>query len=140
MIVCTLAPPGARCAITWSAGVPVSSMTRRSRRVGVGFTESSCALPSQPSCRWNTRRTRREGARFAPAPGRDARFARKRPVRDTLGWHEPRNSAPEEENSVTRQGRILVVDDEVNARTALAELLRDEGFEVETAADAFKAL
>ena len=35
---------------------------------------------------------------------------------------------------------ILVVDDEVNARTALAELLRDEGFEVETAADAFKAL
>ena len=38
------------------------------------------------------------------------------------------------------QGRILVVDDEVNARSALAELLRDEGFEVETAADAFKAL
>ena len=36
--------------------------------------------------------------------------------------------------------RILVVDDEVNARTALAELLRDEGYEVETAADAFKAL
>ncbi len=41
---------------------------------------------------------------------------------------------------MARQGRILVVDDEVNARTALAELLRDEGFEVETAADAFKAL
>ncbi len=41
---------------------------------------------------------------------------------------------------MTRSGRILVVDDEVNARTALAELLRDEGFEVETAADAFKAL
>jgi DNA-binding NtrC family response regulator len=38
------------------------------------------------------------------------------------------------------RGRILVVDDEVNARTALAELLRDEGYEVETAADAFKAL
>jgi len=36
--------------------------------------------------------------------------------------------------------RILVVDDEVNARTALAELLSDEGYEVETAADAFKAL
>src|SRR6185295_11980789 len=33
-----------------------------------------------------------------------------------------------------------VVDDEVNARTALAELLRDEGFDVEMAADAFKAL
>ncbi|MBA2540004.1 MAG: sigma-54-dependent Fis family transcriptional regulator [Deltaproteobacteria bacterium] len=41
---------------------------------------------------------------------------------------------------MTRSGRILVVDDEVNARTALAELLRDEGYEVETAADAFKAL
>ena len=39
-----------------------------------------------------------------------------------------------------RSGRILVVDDEANARTALAELLRDEGFDVETAADAFKAL
>ena len=33
-----------------------------------------------------------------------------------------------------------MVDDEVNARTALAELLRDEGYDVETAADAFKAL
>jgi len=42
--------------------------------------------------------------------------------------------------AMARAGRILVVDDEVNARTALAELLRDEGFDVETAADAFKAL
>src|SRR5262245_42434724 len=41
---------------------------------------------------------------------------------------------------MSHSGRILVVDDEVNARTALAELLRDEGFDVETAADAFKAL
>jgi len=39
-----------------------------------------------------------------------------------------------------RFGRVLVVDDEVNARTALTELLRDEGYEVEMAADAFKAL
>jgi DNA-binding NtrC family response regulator len=38
------------------------------------------------------------------------------------------------------KGRILVVDDEVNARTALLELLRDEGYAVESAADAFKAL
>jgi len=36
--------------------------------------------------------------------------------------------------------RILVVDDEPNARTALAELLRDEGYAVEMAADGFKAL
>jgi DNA-binding NtrC family response regulator len=41
---------------------------------------------------------------------------------------------------MSKTGRILVVDDEVNARTALAELLRDEGYEVEMAADAFKAL
>ncbi len=41
---------------------------------------------------------------------------------------------------MTRSGRVLVVDDEVNARSALAELLREEGLEVETAADAFKAL
>jgi DNA-binding NtrC family response regulator len=38
------------------------------------------------------------------------------------------------------KGRILVVDDEANARTALAELLSDEGYAVETAADGFKAL
>jgi len=37
-------------------------------------------------------------------------------------------------------GRILVVDDEAIARSALAELLRDEGYQVETAADGFKAL
>jgi len=41
---------------------------------------------------------------------------------------------------MARSGRILVVDDEANARTALAELLREEGLGVETAADAFKAL
>jgi DNA-binding NtrC family response regulator len=38
------------------------------------------------------------------------------------------------------KGRILVVDDEVNARTALLEILRDEGYSVESAADGFKAL
>ncbi len=36
--------------------------------------------------------------------------------------------------------RVLIVDDEANARTALAELLRDEGYLIETAADGFKAL
>lgn len=38
------------------------------------------------------------------------------------------------------KGRLLVVDDEANARNALAEILRDEDYAVETAADGFKAL
>ncbi len=38
------------------------------------------------------------------------------------------------------QGRILVVDDEANARTALSEILHEEGYTTETAADGFKAL
>ncbi|HEY7955673.1 MAG TPA: sigma-54 dependent transcriptional regulator [Polyangia bacterium] len=41
---------------------------------------------------------------------------------------------------MTPKGRVLIVDDEINARTALAELLRDEGYAVETAGDGFKAL
>lgn len=36
--------------------------------------------------------------------------------------------------------RILIVDDEANARSALSELLSGEGYQVETAADGFKAL
>ena len=36
--------------------------------------------------------------------------------------------------AMTPRARLLIVDDEVNARTALAELLRDEGYSVETAA------
>jgi len=38
------------------------------------------------------------------------------------------------------RGRILIVDDEANARAALSEILRDEGYSTETAADGFKAL
>ncbi|MBK7582239.1 MAG: sigma-54-dependent Fis family transcriptional regulator [Myxococcales bacterium] len=38
------------------------------------------------------------------------------------------------------KGRILVVDDEPNARNALAEILKEEGYSVETAADGFKGL
>lgn len=38
------------------------------------------------------------------------------------------------------RGRILVVDDEANARAALSEILREEGYATETAADGFKAL
>ncbi len=38
------------------------------------------------------------------------------------------------------RGRILIVDDEANARAALSEILREEGYATETAADGFKAL
>ncbi|MCU0655092.1 MAG: sigma-54 dependent transcriptional regulator [Polyangiaceae bacterium] len=38
------------------------------------------------------------------------------------------------------RGRILVVDDEANARAALSEILHEEGYTTETAADGFKAL
>jgi len=41
---------------------------------------------------------------------------------------------------VAKRGRILIVDDEANARSALSELLREEGYATETAADGFKAL
>jgi DNA-binding NtrC family response regulator len=39
-----------------------------------------------------------------------------------------------------QRGRILIVDDESNARAALSEILREDGFATETAADGFKAL
>src|ERR1700704_2628472 len=74
-------------------------------------------------------------ARFAPA------------TRPTRVLHEVARNCADFAGTIiakvlhmTRLGRILIVDDEANARTALAELLRDEGYEVETAADAFKAL
>src|SRR6516225_6235133 len=38
------------------------------------------------------------------------------------------------------RGRILIVDDEANARAALSEILREDGCATETAADGFKAL
>jgi DNA-binding NtrC family response regulator len=41
---------------------------------------------------------------------------------------------------MAQRGRILIVDDEANARGALNEILREEGYATETAADGFKAL
>lgn len=38
------------------------------------------------------------------------------------------------------RGRVLIVDDEINARVALTELLRDEGYVVEAVADGEAAL
>ncbi|MBK7536907.1 MAG: sigma-54-dependent Fis family transcriptional regulator [Myxococcales bacterium] len=42
--------------------------------------------------------------------------------------------------SETPRGRILIVDDDPSSRTALSELLSDEGYESELAQDGFKAL
>ena len=47
---------------------------------------------------------------------------------------------PEGSQSDTPQGRVLVVDDEPNALSALAELLGQEGYATATASDGFKAL
>jgi DNA-binding NtrC family response regulator len=41
---------------------------------------------------------------------------------------------------VSSRGRILIVDDEANARSALGEILREEGYTTDLAADGFKAL
>ena len=41
---------------------------------------------------------------------------------------------------VPSRGRILLVDDEPNARSALRELLAEEGYAVEVAADGYEAL
>jgi DNA-binding NtrC family response regulator len=41
---------------------------------------------------------------------------------------------------MSHRGRVLIVDDESNARAALNEILREEGYATETAADGFKAL
>ncbi len=43
-------------------------------------------------------------------------------------------------SAMAHRGRILIVDDESNARAALSEILREEGYATETAADGFKAL
>jgi DNA-binding NtrC family response regulator len=42
--------------------------------------------------------------------------------------------------NLAHRGRILIVDDESNARAALGEILREEGYATESAADGFKAL
>src|SRR6478609_7489982 len=57
---------------------------------------------------------------------------RSSPPRGDVGIGERASDRP--------RGRILIVDDEANARAALSEILRDEGYETETAADGFKAL
>jgi len=55
------------------------------------------------------------------------------PPAKALGWAHTATMASQ------RKGRVLVVDDEADARTAVAELLAHDGFEVEMAGDAFKA-
>lgn len=54
--------------------------------------------------------------------------------------HRPNPLVMADSKSMKSRGRVLVVDDEAHARSAFGELLKDEGYAVETAADAFKAL
>ncbi|MEY4580956.1 MAG: hypothetical protein RL701_5659 [Pseudomonadota bacterium] len=62
-----------------------------------------------------------------------------KPKDSTASCAEPSSDA-QPRQARTKRSRILIVDDELNARTALAEVLREEGYDVETAADGFKAL
>jgi len=48
--------------------------------------------------------------------------------------------APEHDEIESGDKRVLVVDDEANARAALVALLREEGYQVRSAPDGFKAL
>lgn len=54
--------------------------------------------------------------------------------------HRPNPLVMADSTPMKSRGRVLVVDDEAHARSAFGELLKDEGYAVETAADAFKAL
>lgn len=56
------------------------------------------------------------------------------------GAEAPGTSSPPGAPSGRCRGRILVVDDEPNARAALTALLADEGYAVESAADGVNAL
>ena len=61
----------------------------------------------------------------------------------TTGMTQPHAGADEERSSEARTSgarRILVVDDEIHARQALCALLEDEGYQVRSAPDGFKAL
>jgi DNA-binding NtrC family response regulator len=60
------------------------------------------------------------------------------PVSHDMYSDEVAPDAPELPKAVA--GRVLVVDDESSARSALSELLREEGYEVQSAADGYKAL
>src|ERR1041384_2451361 len=53
---------------------------------------------------------------------------------------EEAGERPAERPPERPRGRILIVDDEANARAALSEILHEEGYATETAADGFKAL
>jgi two-component system response regulator HydG len=71
------------------------------------------------------------------------------PARDALGWCglcaatqnvRTRIEVTEESKKSKPRARVLVADDESSARSGLATLLRDEGFDVWLAEDGFKAL
>ena len=50
------------------------------------------------------------------------------------------SEAPDRTSAEGSKGRVLIVDDEANARNALSELMDDAGYSVSTAADGRTAL
>ncbi len=109
------------------------------------------APPTRPTSRSSTRRTRKRRSR---STGRrvDSSTAPVEVARGlSLGSGASLMASEAERSPSARRGtlravmdesrgRILIVDDEANARAALSEILREEGYETETAADGFKAL
>jgi signal transduction histidine kinase/CheY-like chemotaxis protein len=71
-------------------------------------------------------------------PGAGSRFAIRLPAGDAPA--QPAASAPDVQAPPRRQGRILVVDDNVDAAETLALLLDDAGYDAHCAADAAAAL
>jgi DNA-binding NtrC family response regulator len=77
----------------------------------------------------------------APAFGAKPAHLRRHPVRARpQGPASPARARRLLWRTGMSKGRVLVVDDEANARTALGELLRAEGYVVEMASDGFEAL
>ena len=105
----------------------------------MGRYETAMVTPDRPSPPPSP-----EGSLPAGAPPFEGRELSGQAGLETSSTDVPPTSRREEDPAARPRreprGRILIVDDEANARAALSEILHDEGYVTETAADGFKAL
>src|SRR5262245_58505216 len=136
--------PGVRCApppcaaSTWCSAWPSTARSATSNGYRPGAP--SKPPPSKTSCSiscaiWSARNATYSAATCCPTTSRNP----KPKEAEVLLPAEPFIAHTSPTMSQDR-GRVLVVDDEANARNALAELLRDEGYVTEVAADGQHAL